>query len=373
MTSPKEVLPEDALERAQARQVNDLFDSSELAQAIDSEDFQHFLAHVPIAIAVSKLLRGDPRIIYVNRAYEALIGQALKDLRGRGWSILDGLEHEDDPGLTLRNALLKGNESVGTFRRDAPKPLLVEAYSSLIENDDGTEKYRIVALIDVTERARAQREEFGRQLRDKEVLLLELQHRIKNNLQLVTAMIRLEARAQREGDSVNFEKLAGRIESLQLLYRDLQADGLGQTVDLAHYLSQIASAVMHTYAVGGIRLDLKADHAPVSVNVAMPVGLVVNELLTNTFKYAFNGLGAGTITLRCLHEDSVKYRVVVADDGVGLPEGAQWPAPGKLSALIVQTLRENTQNATVVVDTAPGRGTRVTIDFAHKPALPKAN
>jgi len=99
---------------------------------------------------------------------------------------------------------------------------------------------------------------------------------------------------------------------------------------------------MHTYAVGGTRLDLKVDHAPVSINVAMPVGLVVNELLTNAFKYAFNGRGSGTITLRCFHEDDLNYRIVVADDGLGLPEGTQWPAPGKLGALIVQTLRENT-------------------------------
>jgi PAS domain S-box-containing protein len=373
MTGSEETLPEELPEHTQARQVNDLFDSSELAEAIDTGEFQHFLDHVPIAIAVSKLLRGDPRIIYVNKAYEALIGQALKDVRGRGWSILDTLKHEDDPGLALGKALLKGDESVGTFQRDTPKALLVEAYSSLIENDDGTENYRIVALIDVTERARSQREEFGRRLHDKEVLLLELQHRIKNNLQLVTAMIRLEARAQREGDSVNLEKLAGRIESLQLLYRDLAADGLGQTVDLGHYLSQIASAVMHTYAVGGTRLDLKVDHAPVSVNVAMPVGLVVNELLTNAFKYAFNGRGSGTITLRCFHEDDLNYRIVVADDGLGLPEGTQWPAPGKLGALIVQTLRENTRDANVTVDTAPGEGTRVTIAFAHKPQIPKTN
>jgi two-component sensor histidine kinase len=129
-----------------------------------------------------------------------------------------------------------------------------------------------------------------------------------------------EARAQREGDSVNLAKLAGRIESLQLLYRDLAADGLGQSVDLGHYLSQIGSAVMHTYAVDGIRLDLKVDHAPVSVNVAMPAGLIVNELLTNAFKYAYNGRGTGTITLRCLREAEINYPIVVADDGVGLPE-----------------------------------------------------
>src|SRR5205823_8310296 len=185
--------------------------------------------------------------------------------------------------------------------------------------------YRIVALIDVTEREKAQREEVARQLRDKDMLLKELQHRVKNNLQLITALIRLDARNQRNGDKVNLDRLAGRIDALQFLYRDLTAESLGQAVDVGHYLSQIATAVMHTYAVDGIRLDLKVDHAPVSINVAMPVGLLVNELLTNSFKYAFNGRGNGTLTLRCLHEGENKYRVVVADDGVGLPEGTTWP------------------------------------------------
>jgi hypothetical protein len=62
---------------------------------------------------------------------------------------------------------------------------------------------------------------------------------------------------------VNLHGLAGRIEALQLLYRDLRTEGLGQAVDLGHYVSEIASAVMHTYAVDGIRLDIKVDHAPV--------------------------------------------------------------------------------------------------------------
>jgi two-component sensor histidine kinase len=70
----------------------------------------------------------------------------------------------------------------------------------------------------------------------------------------------------------------------------IENEDAGKTsVDLGHYVSEIASAVMHTYAVDGIRLDLKVDHAPVSINVAMPVGLLVNELLTNAFKYAFGG------------------------------------------------------------------------------------
>ena len=74
----------------------------------------------------------------------------------------------------------------------------------------------------------------------------------------------------------------------------------GDEIDLGVYLSQIASAVMRSHAVEGIRLDLKVDTYPVSVNVAMPTGLVVNELLTNALKHAFAGRDGGTITLHSL-------------------------------------------------------------------------
>lgn len=364
--------PEGQTPQETEQQVNDLFDSLELTQAIESEEFRVFLDHIPIAIVISKLVRGDQRIVYANKAYEALTGETCDEVRGKGWSILDSFTLEDEPHLTFSDALPKCDDFVGTFKRQEPKLTLVEVYSGLIENDDAAKTYHIVALIDVTERERAQREEFARLLRDKDMLLKELQHRVKNNLQLITALIRLDARSQRNGDAVNLDRLAGRIESLQLLYQDLSADGFGQAVDLGHYLSQIASAVMHTYAVDGIRLDLKVDHAPASINVAMPVGLLVNELLTNAFKYAFNGRGSGTLTVRCLHEDENNYRVVVADDGIGLPEGTTWPVPGKLGALVVQCLQENAKTE-FNVETAPGKGTRVMIAFAHKPPVNKPN
>jgi two-component sensor histidine kinase len=279
--------------------------------------------------------------------------------------------HEDDSELTLSKAVLKGDDFLGTFHLIGLKPGLVEAYSNLIHNDDGTENYRILALFDVTERARVQREEVARRLREKDTLLLELQHRVKNNLQIITAFIRLEARSHRTGDSVNLEKLAGRVESLQLLYRDL-SDVWGQNVDLGHYLGQIASSVMHANGVDGISLDMKLDHAMASINVAMPIGLIVNELLTNAFKHAFVGRGAGTITLRCLHSDDMNYCVIIGDDGIGFPDGVTWPMPGKLGALILQTLRENAKTD-LTVESPLGGGTRVTIKFQHKPSLPKAN
>jgi len=288
MASDEDHLPEQPGSTPQ--QITRLFDYSEFAEAIETDDFKQLLDHIPIAILVSRDVSGVHRIIYTNSAFDALLAQPPLRREGVG-QILDSLRHEDEQELTLRKALEldEDKQFVGTFRLELPKPLLVEAYASFIEKADGTENYRIVAFIDVTARSREQREQFSRRLREKEALLLELQHRVKNNLQLITAMIRLEARYERQGEPVNLDRLAGRIEALQLLYRDLSPEPSANTVDLGHYLSQIASAVMHAYAIDGIRLDLKVDHAVASINVAMPVGLIVNELMTNAFKYAFKG------------------------------------------------------------------------------------
>jgi hypothetical protein len=166
---------------------------------------------------------------------------------------LAAFKSESVPQVTLHQAMLNaGEEFLGTFRQEQPKAVVVEAYAGLIENDDGTENYRI------TDRARAEREEFARQIRDKDTLLKEVQHRVKNNLQLVVALIRLESRNEGRGAKVNLAALAGHIESLQLLYQAISADGSIDEIDLGHYLSQIAAAVVNTYAMDGIRLDLKS-------------------------------------------------------------------------------------------------------------------
>ena len=234
----------------------------------------------------------------------------------------------------------------------------------MIQDEACAEKCRIAALVDVTARERTQREEFARQIRDKDLLLKEIQHRVKNNLQLITALIRLEARNERNGDKANLDRLAGRIESLQFLYQALSATPDKQDVDLGQYLSQIAAGVMRTHAVDGIRLDVKVENAPVSINVAMPIGLAINELLTNAFKYAFAGRDSGVIMLECLREEPDCYRVIVADDGIGLPPGASWPAEGKLGGMIMQTLRENAKTE-LKVESAPGTGTRIAISFVY--------
>ncbi len=353
----------------QAEQVGELLATPDLAGALESEQFRKFLDQIPIAIAVSEMMSRE-RIVYANPEFEKLSGQTAAELEGKPWSVLRG-QSQGDAKQELGLAIVESSDCVGTFclEREGREGVVADAYSNVIEDDNGTPAFRLIALVDVTAHGQTQREEFETKLREKDTLLREIQHRVKNNLQMITALIRLEARNVPGGSTTRFDRLAGRIESLQLLYQSLSEEEQYKEIDLGVYLSQIASAVMRSHAVEGIRLDLKVDAYPVSVNVAMPAGLVVNELLTNALKHAFVGRDGGTITLHSL-VDGNGCRVVVADDGIGLPEGAEWPKRGKLGSLIVQSLRENAK-ADLQVESIPGRGTRVTIVFTRVASAPE--
>jgi PAS domain S-box-containing protein len=348
--------------------VETLLATPDLAGALESEQFRRFLDQIPMAIVVASI--GTPEaIVYANPEYEKISGQPPADLAGKSWRAVRGENHGSQSERTLGEAITDLNDFVGTFRIDraAQGSAIVDAYSNVIEDEDGTPCYRLAALVDVSAHRQERQDELEQQIRDRDVLLREIQHRVKNNLQMITALIRIESRNTRaEMDSAPFDRLAGRIDSIQLLYSLLSDQEHSEELDLGVYLSKIAASILGSHATDGIRLDTKMDACLVSVNVALPVGLVVNELLTNSFKHAFGGRDGGTITLHCLTESGV-CEIKVADDGVGMPDGATWPQRGKLSAAIVQSLRENAK-AELQVNSQPDKGMHVTIRFTRAAA-----
>jgi PAS domain S-box-containing protein len=346
-----------------AETVDSLLATPDLAGALESEQFRRFLDQVPIAIAVSDM-SGEERIVYANPEFERLSGRTAADLADQPWNIFDAPGQAEGEPRVLGAAITEGSDFIGTYRmtRGDQPPGLVDAYSNIIEDDAGRPAYRLAALVDVAAHNNEDREELAQKLREKDTLLLEVQHRVKNNLQMITALMRIEARnARGKMDTSAFDRLAGRIEAIQILYSLLSDQGAEDTIDLGIYLSRVASAVLQAHAGEGIRLDLKVDIYPVSVNVAMPTGLVVNELLTNALKHAFVGRPVGTITLHSL-TDAAGCRITIADDGIGLPDGVTWPKRGKLGSAIVQSLQENAK-ARLEIDSRPGEGLRVTIVF----------
>lgn len=354
-------------------QVDQILASTSLVRAIENDKYKHLLDNIPVAVAVSRGSGPDQLIVYVNSAFEALTGMTAADVEGKPWSCLDDFKNEDEGGHTLGQAIPDGSDFLGVFRPppSAERLIIVQAYASIIESDDGVESFRIAALVDVAGRERAQLELYETQIRDRDTMMRELQHRVKNNLQLITALIRLEARAANEGESVALARLASRIEALSVLYRTLSAEGAdvaGEDIDLGQYLSDIVTAVMQASAAEGIEAETDVGFCSISINVAMPVGLLVNEMLTNALKYAFVGRSGGRLKVVCQCEDE-RVKVIVSDDGVGIGEGVVWPAPRKLGALVLQTLRENAKNVQFDVASLPGSGTFFTLMFDR--TLPK--
>ena len=343
--------------------IEQLLESPDLAVALENDRFKQFLDQVPIAVAVSELNPVE-KVIYANLEFERLSGQLNTTVLGDGWQSLPGEAAPPQAPQSMGEAIATGRDYLGAFNMPhGDGGLMVDAWSNVIDDDAGKPAFRLVALVAAAKRDSSVLSSLEEQVREKDTQLLELQHRVKNNLQMITALIRVEARGVTDlSTGEGFDRLAGRVEALGLLYRAL-GDSPGEgVVDLGIYLSEIASAVMRAHAVEGIHLNLQVDTWMVSLDVAMPTGLVVNELLTNALKHAFQGREGGTITLHSTSEPSKSCRVLVADDGLGLPEGYVWPKEGKLSAIIVRSLLQNAR-AQMEVTSSPGQGMQVEITF----------
>src|SRR6185437_10883854 len=158
-------------------QVDALMTTPDLAGALESEQFRRFLDQVPIAIVVSDM-RGAERIVYANPEFEKVSGQ----------------NDEANMERRLGTAVVESSDYVGTFKiaRVNAESVCADAYSNVIQSEDETPCYRFVALVEVG--SHKQREELEKLVQDKDVLLKEMQHRVKNNLQMITALMRMEAR-----------------------------------------------------------------------------------------------------------------------------------------------------------------------------------
>jgi PAS domain S-box-containing protein len=334
---------------------------------LDDDRFRRFFDAMPMAIVVAAIAAPEI-IVYANPAFEQLSGQTLAEIDGKSWSSLRGSD-PSDPGRNLGQAIVDTNDRVGRFELVGAggDGVTVDAYVNVIVDDDDKPTFRLAALVTVGTDKATDRDEYEEKIRERDTIIAEIQHRVKNNLQMITTLIRMEA--QNYGNKIDkapLDRLEGRINSIQIIYRLLSDFSQSEQIDLGVYLSEIASSVMHSHAVEGIRLDLKVDAYPVSVNVALPTGLVANELLTNALKHAFVGRDGGTITLHSL-SDASGCRVTIADDGIGLPDGVEWPKQGKLGELIVRSLRQNAK-ADLKVESTPGKGTKVTITFTRAAA-----
>jgi two-component sensor histidine kinase len=195
---------------------------------------------------------------------------------------------------------------------------------------------------------------------EKERLLHELQHRVKNNLQVITSLVRLQAsRARHPEVQEQLTAIGHRVETLRLVHDHLHAMGEVDRVDLGSYLGVLASTLLEFHGEQGrdIRLVTELGSVTVLSSAAVPLGIIATEFVTNSFKYAFDG-APGTIGVRLEAVMEDKVRLTLWDDGKGLPEDRQAGTGMQLVAGFARQLRAD-------VDWAGQGGTRLSLTFPN--------
>ncbi len=163
--------------------------------------------------------------------------------------------------------------------------------------------------------------ESNKQARDKEVLLNEVHHRVRNNLNVVIALLRMEARKRREPERA-FEALdesVRRIKAIALVHDRLYNTGNFSSIELKPYIQSLLREISYTLSIEHFDFRLKVENLQLDLNLAIPCGLILNELLTNTAKHAITPGVASEVTIS-MQTDEDEITLVVADNGPGIPE-----------------------------------------------------
>lgn len=221
--------------------------------------------------------------------------------------------------------------------------------------------------LDITERKQAELA-LQASLREKDALLKEVHHRVKNNLQVITSLLRLESGRNQLPDVKRvLGDMQGRVRSMALLHESLYRTGSFAAVDLAAYLKQLCTQAFRTLNLrpGHIQLELDLQPIHVEMDQALPCGLLVNELISNCLKHAFPEGRSGTVQV-ALHPQGRSLVLQVSDDGVGLPDDVATLSRNSLGLQLVSDLAHQLG---AQLDIGPAASFRVTFAARKQDAL----
>lgn len=174
-------------------------------------------------------------------------------------------------------------------------------------------------------------------VKERELLIHEIHHRVKNNLQLVSSLLQLQARSLTDDDSkAVFEEGQNRVQAMALIHQKLYQRDVGTGIDFKEYLSEL---IGHYATVNdAVQVEINCPNLELDIDTAIPIGLIVNELVTNSFKYAFGDQPMPKLNLQIEPREAGNYQLVFSDNGKGLPADFDWQKSRTLGMRLVRSL-----------------------------------
>ncbi|HEX3034854.1 MAG TPA: PAS domain S-box protein [Thermodesulfobacteriota bacterium] len=322
----------------------------------------------------------EGKILSINRFGAEQLGFTPKELIGQ--SVLNIFYPHDREGVQkqldecIKNIGEIVNREFRKVRKDE-SVFWVRESARAVRDTDG----RTVVLIvceEITKRKQAE-EQIKSSLKEKEVLLKEVQHRVKNNLQVISSLIDLQTERLKDKRVINmFRETQSRVRSMALIHEQLYHSKNLAKVDFAEYVKNLGEYLFQSYGVksGEVELKVNVDSVLMDVATAIPCGLIINELVSNSLKYAFpkfglyggSGKPKGEIRIKLnsgYSKNNSKrhlYSLIVGDNGVGLPKDLDFRNTESLGLQLVNTLT-NQLNGTMRLSRR--RGTEFKITFGQ--------
>ncbi len=269
------------------------------------------------------MLDGKGRIVRINKYMEKLSGYTLNEVKGKDWfstfipnDIRDDIKKKYNESIKGKN--VKGN--INPIKTKNGEYRVMEWFDSTLENQDGKSKSVIAIGVDITEK-QEHLEVISDTLNEKEILIRELYHRIKNNMQVICGFLHLQ---QKYTDSEEVREslldAENRVMAMSLIHGMLYKSTDLSRIRLDNFTSELINLIGQSHDSSGrnIEFDLNMDKINVPIDTAIPADLIINELLTNCFKHAFPESG-GKITINISRTGENIIKILLKDNGKGLP------------------------------------------------------
>jgi PAS domain S-box-containing protein len=293
----------------------------------------------------------DGNIISANSAAENILGLTIDQMVGRTsmdprWKSIheDGSDFPGDthPSMVaLKTGKEVRNAVMGVFHPDKEKHVWINI-NAVPQFRPGEDKPSQVytTFEDITHRIEAE-EHIKASLSEKELLLKEIHHRVKNNLQVISSMLSLQSMQIMDDDlKAMFRESQGRVQTMAIVHEKMYQSADLAKIGFSDYIRDLTRELFVSYGVDSSKItsNISVQNINLGVDVAIPCGLIINELISNSIKHAFPRGKEGEININLISEENNKYKLIVGDNGVGFPEGFDLNHLESLGLRLVNTL-----------------------------------
>gem|GEM_PF-3551814 len=299
----------------------------------------------------------DYRIIDVNPSFEHIMNINKDDIVGTLASQAYGTA--EAPFLDIYAKVAETGEPVTFEMYFEP----IKKYLHVTSSCPGKGKFSNV-FSDITERKQAE-EQLKKELAEKEVLLREIRHRVKNNLQVISGLLHLQQREIKTKEDVvkGFNASQDRILAMAKAYELLLGSEYMSEVSVGKYIESLATQLINNYDIHNkVKINYSMDELTVNIEILDRLALALNEIITNAIKYAFEGRDSGIITIKVKGNED-RFTIKISDDGTGIPEEIKTDDPATLGLSII-TMIIGQLYGTLSIDKT--NGTCFTMDIPHR-------